>query len=49
MGLGMVTKELLLERLAGTDLGTSLRQAVEDRINRDFSQERNYPSARGRC
>ena len=37
IGLGMVTKKLLLERLACTDIGESLRQVVEGRINRDFS------------
>ena len=36
IGLKMVSKELLLERLANTDIGESLRQSVEGRILRDF-------------
>ena len=36
IGLEMVTEELLLKRLACTDIGESLRQVVEGRINRDF-------------
>lgn len=35
--LGMVTKDVLLERLAGTDIGDSLRQVVAGRITRAFS------------
>ena len=34
--LGLVTKELLLERLAITDIGEELRRIVQERIKRDF-------------
>lgn len=37
IGMGIVTKQILLERLTCTDIGASLRQIVEGRINRDFS------------
>jgi hypothetical protein len=37
IGLGMVTREILFDRLACTDIGESLRQVVAGRINRDFS------------
>jgi len=35
--LGIVAKDVLLERLAGTAIGDSLRQVVAGRIIRDFS------------
>jgi hypothetical protein len=37
VGLGMVSQECLLERLASTDIGDVVRQTVEGRIKRDFS------------
>jgi len=37
ISLGIVTKDVLLARLACTDIGDSLRQVVEGRITRDFS------------
>jgi hypothetical protein len=37
IGLGLVTKQILLERLACTDIGETLHQVVAGRINRDFS------------
>ena len=36
VGLGLVTKDLLLGRLARTDIGEELRRLVQERIKRDF-------------
>lgn len=37
IALGLVSEELLLERLAATDISESLRLVVKGRIKRDFS------------
>jgi len=38
IGLGLVTEELLLERLAITDIGEELRRLIQGRIKEDFKK-----------